>query len=280
VELYSRKMSSIPVSIGTSMALESIFIGTHPPYDPERKIPQKIILSNYQECWFNVETLIRNISSSVERSQYLDCKPQHILEILLGEIEIINSIFQIEGNGICKPVFYFCTYQSLLGRNVVELRKSTTVIQKSYDLKADTVIKQLNRQSDTIFKFDSDLRGSHRPSILILTHYPYDLTSHGHFRKMDLLESHTGLLKSKHQWNTKYAEFGQLSLRHLPFHREILLIFGDHHQVAPQSRKIRQMVYDISIQYKWSPFTTLERIRESYRSSITHPLDLQYILSF
>lgn len=282
MELFTRKMGALPISIGTSMALESIFIRPNPEYDPSRKVPQIIKLSNYTELWINIETLIRNIAQSVERTVYLDCTAEHIFEILLSEIDIINSIMLTEGYDICKPIYYHCSYRSLSNQRHgrVELRQSNTVIQKSYDLKSELVIKLLEKKTDSIFKFDSELKKDHKHTILMLTHYPFDLTSYSNFRKMDLLESHTGILKTRDQWNSKYAPFGQLSLSHLPFFRELLLIFGDKTMISPQDRKIRQKVYDISIADKWTPYTIIDKVHAGYRTHITHPADLQVIKSF
>lgn len=284
MHLYDRAMSAIPVSIGTSLALESIFKGTQAPYDATRKIPIRVKLSDYQECYLNLSTLIRNIAHASDRETYFACPASHVLEILLTEIDIIQSVFNQEGYGVCKPVFYSCSYKSLAtecDRKGVKLRQSTTPFQKSYDLKEETVLKQLLKQTDSIKQVDSEIRPERSgTNALIISHIPYDLLSRPNFGHLALLESHTGVLKSQLQWNTKYAPFGKESMDHLPFHKSLLLIFGDKHQIEPGDRKLRQKVYDISVKSKWTPLTTMERVRDSYREHITHPADLTVLLSY
>jgi len=282
LELYTRTIGALPLSIGTSMALESIFLRPAPSYDPLRKVPNTVKISNYTEIWINIQTLIRNIAQSVDRIRYMECNSLHVLEILNTEIDIITSLFQNEGSGVCLPIFYYCTYHTLKARhkNRVKFRESTTVIQRSYDLKEEQVLTRLNKSTDSIRVLDSELKPHHRSSALIMTHIPYDLTSYDQFRQLDLLESHTGVLKTRTTWNTKYAAFGQDSLSHLPFLEELLLIFGDKNHLEPQHRKTRQMVYDISLKAKWTPFFRADRVHESYRTFITHPADIQFLMEF
>jgi hypothetical protein len=284
MELFTRATSAIPVSIGTSLALESIFSGTQKPYDPTRKIPQKVSLSIYQQCWINIETLIRNIASAVDRKTFMQASVDHILDILLSEIEIITSLFQIEGNRAVKPVFYFCTYASLRTRKKdgVLFRESVTPNQKDYDVKVHAVLRRLERMTDQIEKFDSEfvlppgLRG--QLQILIITHYPYDLTNFGFFNLFDLLESHTGILKSRKMWYTKFADFGQNDLSHIPFYEPMLFIFGDKSMIEPQSRKLRQAVYDLSIKERWTPYTEWNVMQQQFKRHITDPEHKQFLL--
>jgi hypothetical protein len=51
--LSTRTISAFPLSISTSLALESIFTPKLPPYDPNRIIPEHINLIDYQEIWIN-----------------------------------------------------------------------------------------------------------------------------------------------------------------------------------------------------------------------------------
>lgn len=283
MHLYDRTTSAFPVSIGTSLAMESIFLnGPQPSFDPDRKIPNRVDLHRYQEIWFNVETLIRNIAGSVERSRFTECVPKHVLEILNSEIEILESLFQVEGQGTCRPIFYVSSFKSLRAqkKHFVFFRDSETSIQKSYDFKVDQIIKLLNRQTEKVRMLDDEIKPDRRSSALIVTHYPYDLLSHARFERLELLESHTGILKKRPDWNTKYAPMGQESLSHLPFHENLLFIFGDKTLLRPQSFKVRQKVLDMSIQDKWTPYTTLTKIHESFRMHTSHPADLQYLLRF
>lgn len=281
MQLYDRTTSAFPISIGTSLALESLFPGRQEPYDQKRVIPERIDVSDYQECWINLETMIRNISGSVNSVRYLECTVNHILDILREEMEVIESIFQIEGHGLCKPIFYFCSYKSLKKKyeGKIRFRNSHTVYQKNYDYKLKQVLKMIDKETDSIFSLDSEIKPVKKVSSIIITHIPYDLVSYNNFTKLDLLESHTGILKKKTHWNTKYAPIGKQDLSHLPFHRELLLIFGDKYLIEPHERQLRMTIYDISIKDKWTPFTTMDKIYTSFKSHITEPFVLKFLLT-
>src|SRR5574343_113330 len=111
--LNERAVSGFPVSIGTSLALESIFDSTQDPYDPERKIPQRIDVSNYQAFFVNISTLFRNLSSAVDKQAFLSATTGQLTATLEEEIEVITSLFQNEGGGVCKRIFYFSDHSKL-----------------------------------------------------------------------------------------------------------------------------------------------------------------------
>jgi len=46
--LASRTVSAFPISIGTSLAFESVFFPRQPSYDPERQIPNRVEVTQYQ----------------------------------------------------------------------------------------------------------------------------------------------------------------------------------------------------------------------------------------
>lgn len=284
--LLERTTSALPISIGTSLALESLFQGTQAPYDKTRVIPETISVAEYQECYLNVETMIRNIQGAVDRVSFIDSSPQEIVDIILSEIDIIESVFQIEGSDLCRPVFFHNTFKSLRseynGRG--KFREAQTTIQKAYELKVDQVLKKLTKTSNKVLEFDTNVKPNanegDRPSALIVTHFPADLLSRKYFKKLDLLESHTGVVKKFQNWNTKYAPVGEDSLSHLPFCKSLLIIFGDRSMIEPLEPKLRRKILDISIKDKWTPFTTESKMKMSYLTHITHPADLQFVVGF
>ncbi len=134
--LAERTVSAFPLSIGTSLAFESLFDGRQAPYDNERELPSRINIDDYKIFLINVGTLIRNII------------------------------------------------------------------------------------------------------------------------KLDLLESHTGVLKTRKEFNTKYYDYKKLELENMPFQRKLLAIFGDHVLFKPYPLKIRQVFIDVARKSKWTPITS------------------------
>ena len=91
-----------------------------------------------------------------------------------------------------------------------------------------------------------------------MTHYAYDLLSNKDFKTLDLLESHTGVLKSKALWYTKFSDHKD-SVR-IPFNELFLQVFGDSTIFHPHDRKLRLEILAIADKYNWSFATTKDRI--------------------
>jgi len=77
----------------------------------------------------------------------------------------------------------------------------------------------------------------------------------------DLLESHTGVLKSKYKWNTKYHPVGKQDLSHLPYNKYIHKILGDKTYVIPTKLSERTALLELSA--KWNIRTTDTRVKEA-----------------
>lgn len=280
--LLDRTTSSIPISIGTSLSLESIFKGPLPYYDSSRVIPVHIDISKYDEIWINLSTLIRNISSSVPKEVFVNASPKEIKEALVFEIDVINDLFNIEGKGLCRPMFYTCTYTSLMNKykdGRVKFRQDKTDGQKIYKHKHDESLKLLNKETDEVRNFNSHVNSELKTSSLIMTHIPYDLVSYKNFSKLDLLESHTGKLKTRHQWYTKYASIGDEDLSMLPFYEILLLILGDHVLIHPNDIRLRRVIVDVAKKGSWTTTTTLPKMMLDFEMHIKEPYVLTYIKS-
>jgi hypothetical protein len=272
--LLQREISAFPLSIGTSLAFESLFAGRSPPKDISRAIPNQIILSNYNACFINITTLFRNIQGSVDREVKLDCTEKEYAEILEMELEIIQSLFKVEGSGLITPVFYIIEYNKAKSKaksKLVELREDTTALQKHDSVMLEKTIALISKTLP-IEKFKDYIHAPSATRALIITHIAYDLLSHEKISRLDLLESHTGKLKPRYDWNTKYYQFGERSMTHLPFLEKLLAIFGDKILFKPMYLKIRQEVYNISIKRGWTAMTTKAKIEMDLASDISEPM--------
>jgi hypothetical protein len=276
--LASREISSFPLSIGTGLAFESLFIPTADRIDPNREIPNKVILKNYQSCYINIATLYRNMISSIDKDTFLNSGYKEFIQEILQEMSVIHSLFKNEGSGTCIPYFYIMSYKSLKSTsNVSKLRVDKTDFQKAVRFKWKKIKEELIK-NQSILNLDTGFKKTLDRSI-ILTHVPYDLIHHDSFSKLDLLESHTGKLKSKFEWGSKYFKFGDYDFDTLPFNRKLLLVFGDNVLIQPTDIKLRRLVIDVAKNRKWTPATTLAKINMDFSLDIKEPLVLSVLLS-
>ena len=260
--LAERTMSSYPVSIGTALALESIQVGPNPVYDANREIPEKVNLDDYDEYWFNLMTLFRNIVGSVSKEGYNALMPLDIADIIEQEVDIIRTIIRELSNGKCRVIFYASDYSGLNSEfPFASLRVDSTEKQKIYTSLLTTSLgkyfKSQIKQEDLIHT-KLWLKPKKIGKALITTHFALDLLNHTGFESLHLLESHTGILKKKNQWHTKFHN-GKTLVR-IPFNRAFLQIFGDNQTFHPMDRKLRESILEVSEKYEWNWSTTKDRI--------------------
>lgn len=277
--IAKRAVSSFPLSIGTALAFESLFDPVQARYDSEREIPPRVDLTNYSEMYLNVFTLFRNMAGSLDKGAFDTVKPQDFCDALLYEMEVIENLFNQGANGQCKPVFYFCTYEHLMkhAHKNVMFRADKTAIQLAYRQKMLATIKELNKYTDVIVKCDSDIKPPKRVPTLMLSHFAYDLVSRQNFAKLDLLESHTGVLKGRFKWYTKFYALPNADMSIIPFHKKLLLIFGDSSLITPMDRKLRLLIHESAKKRNWNAATTLEKVMLDLSIDIKEPYVLDVI---
>lgn len=278
--LNNRLTSGFPLSFSTGQAMETLFQPRQAVYDPERVAPPRISLASYDELWINVLTLIRNAYSSIERIDVERVGPLEMAETILQEIELIRDLLKIEGNGICLPNFYFNDYNRVFPKNdqVFKLRKDTTDIQIQtrviYNKSKDLII----RQDPDIKTFTTYLRSKEGlRRAVILSHIPFDLLSYQQFKSLELLESHTGKIKRRSEWNSKYLSCGGADKSRLPFNRQLLSIFGDQPLITPLPLKLRKSILEIANQQRWTPAITQVKVSNDLNKNIKDPFFLSKI---
>lgn len=257
--LFERVVSAFPISIGTSLALESIFIGRQDPYDPERVAPVKIEISEFNNIVFNVDTLIRNIISSVTSEVMMTLTSDNILEVLIQEMEMISDIFNVEGHGAVQPIYYIRDYDIVkkeFNTKVVNFREARTTRQLKIASLHSQTLKNFNNPdlSHMVQRTGKHVVNNKLGKTIMLTHYAVDLLDKSMFSELSLLESNTGDLKKRDRWYTKY--YAGKSLTNIPFQKKLLSIFGDNDFVSPLPIAIRQQIVDIANEHKWSSVTT------------------------
>jgi hypothetical protein len=199
-------------------------------------------------------------------------------------MDTINSLFLNEGLGKVKPIYYVCNYSSLfrnLYKKKVLLRVDSTPGQILYTNKLNNTINLLKTSQSNLLLpkniLDYEIKPKDRIKSLIMTHQPYDLLSYTHFNKLDLLESHTGILKPRHLWYTKYMSIMTEDMSILPFHKKLLYIFGDRTLIQPMNIKLRKTILELARNYNWTSMTTLDKVNIDLELGIKEPFVVKYL---
>ncbi len=261
--LSKRTMSAYPVSIGTSLFLESLSDGPDPPYDPERVVPSRIDITQYDEMYVNIMTLFRNIIGALDKDGYNRVTPVALRDTLEFEIDLIKDLITDISYGKTKTIFYASDYSGLEKKYPhARLRGDSTDKQKMYTA---LLVNTLNAffkdqsKSDHLMHFKLQLKPKESTNALIVTNYAIDLLSYKYFKKLDMLESHTGILKARSSWYTKYLDSKNLS--RIPFLEIFLQIFGDSQTFFAWPKESRESIIALADKYKWTSSTSVDRVK-------------------
>ena len=279
-------ISSFPISIGTALALESLFEGRLPPYDPNREIPEQINPDDYQEIWFNVSTMFRNLVRAANIKDFVKYKPRDLYLELQDEIFAIHSVVS-EDAKIAKAVFYWPDYKKI-GNSFIDkkvpIRVSHTPAQIEYS-EAENKTRELIFDPEAWIKTGAGIVIQQKivgysTSKLVFTHYNYDLADVGHYRKMDLLESHTGKRVTQSQLSKRYYPVPNEDMSHLPFNLPLLITFGDRSMFKPHSIQLRREMMEVSKKAKWTPMTRTDRVISDIKRYLSDTAYADWISKF
>ena len=265
--LSGRLKSSIGISLPTDLALESLFEGPNPCYDSDRVIPNHVNIKLYDNLLINVETLIRNMVSSISTSERINIRLDDTVYCILSELSFISGHLEVASEGKCNLVAYKFDpeYEKNKNYKYAKFRTSTTEATKYVDSLIREASEILVRQSDhevTLFKNKISLKSARRT--LMLTHHTVDLVSFGRYDDLYLLESNTGVLKDRGLFYTKL--FNGKTLKSLPLNSLTLQVYGDNNTFRPQSHVLREIVSDLSDRRRWNPVTTDDKVRNDLRT--------------
>lgn len=252
--LANRTQSGFPVSIGTGLSLETLFTPIQDVYDDTREVKNIPDLGVYTVYIFNVSTLLRNLINAISYKDLVMIPISDIHEALLEEIEFLTNYFASSQINI---KFYINNYAFVHNayKEGDKLRKSTTDKQLYTDSIFNYCLDRLKKEDD-VQSFSKDIKYNKTDSALIFTHVPFDLLSYTNFVKLDLLESHTGLIKTRKDWNTKYYPIPNKDMSFLPFMEYLLVTFGDHVMFKPDPINKRLEVYEAMKKKNVNPLTS------------------------
>jgi hypothetical protein len=254
---FTEKMErgQYPVNVPTSLALES-FMGIHPDF--KRDSPPSF---NYDEYWLNARTLYRNIVSSYTSDISILLNPGVIAELMQDEWEAIKRVLS---DTKVQPTLFLCNYKDITSRyrHHTTFKLDSTTKQMDERKRMEKSIQQfIDDVGEGYFMpFKTDIHPQHKDGkFMIQTHIAFDLLSWKHFEELDLLESHTGAIKNRSLWYTKYNNGKELSM--IPFTQYFLRIFGDKEFFTPMDSSIRKAIVELAQKYSWGPLTTDAKVR-------------------
>lgn len=258
--LVNRAMSGFPVSIGTGLALETVFQPTQEVIDESREVIKIKDLSQYTLYVFNLSTLLRNLISTLPSKELFRIPRKDILKTLEDEMDFITGHFDAQS---IEVKFYVHTYKFVkdVYKDPKYLRKPNTDQQHLIENIMEYCLEKLKKE-DSVSTFNKDITYEKEDSVLLFTHVPFDLLSHGRFMKLDLLESHTGLIKTRKDWWSKYYPIPREDMSFVPFHEYSLSVFGD------------------KIMFKPAPLAERKVLLESMRKKGVNPLTSELSMAF
>lgn len=260
IAVDSREKGQVPISIGTSLALEAA-MGIYPDR-PESPPP----FSRAKQLWINLRTLVRNLYACLPTDLKETVLPDDLWQFVQEEMSIIPAAVEKGSMGNTRVVYYVSDYKKLAqrfpGAIIKEAKTSKQIVQQKIEEVALELVLQNNQLHHVEF-FDFDIQGRH-PASFIITHLPVDLLARYHFERLELLESHTGKIKGPGAWNTKLTNGKELS--NIPFNSFTLQLFGDNgNMFSPQSLSLRRAVVELAGKRNWTSVTTQEKIRDDVR---------------
>lgn len=249
--LTNRAVGQFPISISTSLAIESL-IGIYPEA-PSAHPP----IQDHDALWVNMRTLIRNLMGAIKTEDRKHLTEQTVAEYIVNEMRAIEAVCVEHGDGRFDVAYYKCSYSDLTYTyNKAILKVPTSPGQKASHIFEEAVLKVIDDEYQGHIPYltlNRKFPEAH-VKVLLISHYPVDLLQRYKFDSLTLLESHTGAVKPPGMWNTKLKDGKELE--RIPFDRMTVQMFGDGVTFTPMNLKVRQKLIELSEKNKWTPMTT------------------------
>lgn len=259
MNIISREVGAMPISIGTSLAFEGL-LGMHPEKPTQPTEPNTI-----KWVWVNLRTLARNLYAAMPSAEAMKIDLADAVEVLMGEVNVIpvalgqtgwpgKVTFYLSSKNAPKWMFPHASFKD-------DKDKKRTAKQIAYDTyERYVVIELLQRmKADGIPVVEVDTRPpAVEGTVALLTHLPHELLWRPLFGRLLLLESHTGRLKTYNTWYTKLNGIKKED-HPLPFNEFTIQVFGDGVVLDSQPKPLRDELKEIAQKKRWSGITTMDK---------------------
>lgn len=222
----------------------------------------------------NLRTLFRNLHGCVASEHRDVLSAVDYFRTMITEMRAIIDLIKELTRGVGEVLFYVPTYMDLSKTfPKAKLRAANTDKQKAYQMLNAAVLKPFIEGGDKL-KSETGLEVTKtkigppkltKPMMLI-SHHAVELL----YCPSDtiLLESHTGVQKTRVKWHTKLS--GGNDLLRIPFNRLTLQVFGDSTDFASLGSKVKSLLLEVAEERQWGPHTTDDRVAWSVRQLKDH----------
>lgn len=249
--MAGRELGALPLSVGTSLAFEAL----------QQEKPQ-----NYASVHINLHTLFRNMHGALPAIVASETPTPVWVKALVEEMLIIKQVMGQYSQNL--EVLFYCPTYATLPKELPKalLRPMKTDNQLRYlAIQTDVlsngfkqVVPTLERQGLKFVYTDNGPTKIKQRAILV-THHMVDLLKTVWDTR--LLESHTGKIKDRSMWYTKFA--GSMDHSRIPFNKLTLTVLGDPTLIAPHPLAVRKALYALAEEKKWTPASTYDLVRFS-----------------
>ncbi len=244
----NREVGVLPLSIGTALAFEPLLQGKN--------------LKRFNVVLVNVNTIIRNYYASIKN------KMAHYIHVDVAASVIIDEMNLIREQCGTVPVeYYSSTYSDiravLPGANIRQPHTDKQIFDQQQE---QETLMAIAKQGFVFRVFDrTELSFPQAGHALMFSHLPIDLFVRYDFNTLTLLESYTGRLKTRDEWQTKLTNGKEL--KRMPFNKFTLALFGDNGgMIAPQAISLRRAVLELSEVFEWTTITGMEKIKANIKT--------------
>jgi len=266
--IYERVRSSYSLSIGTGIAIETLFGMDSFAYDKNRQF-ERLDPNKFDYCYINLHTLVRNIITSCgSKNKELIVNNIYLLtDVIIEEINNIDVLFR---NTNCKLIVFYndyfkVTYKRFLKpKNDIERFIAATI--KLVSMKSDYINENTSCEMIDDFLIKTQKR------VIIITHFPVDLLNYTLNKDFVLVESVHGTIVNKLDFNKKYPKSVYYDKHKLPFNELLLRLLGDNRILEKPFKDIRKEVGEIAEKRKWIP-TTSQTVVKSHLNATPNTRD-------
>lgn len=256
--------SGLPVAIGTSLALESYLPPTKRVYDLSRVIPIPTNpIKYFNTLYINVYTLARNLVNATTT----DYSVSILVSRLRSEAHWINEYVE-SVSPKTKIQFYIHGVSRTLFPNSIRSRvriNSTAKSKAKHRLLSKLVVETAKDRTLNVVSFTDGIEGDIGANSLVLTNFPLDILKFKTHKDIVQLSSHTGLELNRQMFHKLYHQIPSKDMVIFPFNVQLWKFLGDKVLIKPAPIAQRKRLYDLALTKKWSPATTLLKIKSNLR---------------
>lgn len=247
-----RNKSSIPISVGTGLALE---------------ILPGVKMYKYHTLLINVRTIIRNARQAFD-GDTLPSESDLYEAVKEDIVQTAEFIVAMKLKTTLELKFYYPSYRGL-PKEFPMAKIKEPLETKGKQLEEAELDNKVGKKITSEFGnliINVDSRIPHfNGQALIMTHHPVDLVTTDSYTRLELLESHTGKIKNYTLFYSKLT--GSKDLTNIPMNKLTIQLFGDNStNFYANSYGLKNTIKQLAESARWSTASTPSLVARSIRS--------------